>query len=196
MFSIHEMQRRLLHKSVLLYSWFAMNTCKNDHWILNFIKCFHVYVITWFLQSVNIVNNMEVIFNVKSSCMIGHTYLIESQILLIFSRGLEKVYKIAIIHSLSLFQFACQFFWKFYHFWRILKLIFNVKILFIFREGKGRRKRRKETSMCGCLLSALYWGPGCQPRHVPWLQIEPETLWFTGSVLNPLSHTSQGLTFN
>ena len=32
--------------------------------------------------------------------------------------------------------------------------------LFIFREGKGGRKRGRETSMCGCLLHAPYWGPG------------------------------------
>ena len=35
------------------------------------------------------------------------------------------------------------------------------------RERKGRRKRRRETSMCGCLLYAPYWGPGQQPRLVP-----------------------------
>ena len=34
--------------------------------------------------------------------------------------------------------------------------------------------------MCGCLLSAPYWGPGLQPRHVLWLGIEPATLWYTG----------------
>ena len=34
--------------------------------------------------------------------------------------------------------------------------------------------------MCGCLLSTLYWGPGLQCRHVPWLGIEPMTLWFEG----------------
>ena len=34
--------------------------------------------------------------------------------------------------------------------------------------------------MCGCLLHVPYWGPGLQPRHVPWLEIEPATLWFTG----------------
>ena len=28
--------------------------------------------------------------------------------------------------------------------------------LFIFREGKGRRKRRRETSVCTCLSRALY----------------------------------------
>ena len=32
--------------------------------------------------------------------------------------------------------------------------------------------------MCGCLLHAPHWGPGPKPRHVPWLGIEPETLWF------------------
>ena len=47
--------------------------------------------------------------------------------------------------------------------------------LFIFRE-KGREG---ETSMCGCLLSAPYWGPGLHPRHVPWLGIKLVTLRFT-----------------
>ena len=27
--------------------------------------------------------------------------------------------------------------------------------------------------MCGCLLHTPYWRPGPQPRHVPWLEIEP-----------------------
>ena len=34
--------------------------------------------------------------------------------------------------------------------------------------------------MCGCLSCAPYWGPGPQPRHVPWLGIELAALWFTG----------------
>ena len=34
--------------------------------------------------------------------------------------------------------------------------------------------------MCGCVLHTPHWGPGLQPRHVPWLGIEPMTLWFTG----------------
>ena len=38
--------------------------------------------------------------------------------------------------------------------------------LFIFREGKGGRKRGRETSMCGCLSHAPYWGPGLQCRNV------------------------------
>ena len=48
--------------------------------------------------------------------------------------------------------------------------------LFIFRE----RDKEGETSLCGCLLQAPYWGPGRQPSHVPQLGIEPVTLWFTG----------------
>ena len=34
--------------------------------------------------------------------------------------------------------------------------------------------------MCSCLSQAPYWGPGLQPRHMPWLEIEPATLWFSG----------------
>ena len=34
--------------------------------------------------------------------------------------------------------------------------------------------------MCGCLLSVPHLGPGLQPRHVPWLAVEPVTLWFAG----------------
>ena len=34
--------------------------------------------------------------------------------------------------------------------------------------------------MCGCLLTALYRGPGLKPRHVPWLGIKTTTLWFAG----------------
>ena len=31
--------------------------------------------------------------------------------------------------------------------------------------------------MCGCLSCAPLWGPGLQPRNVPWLGMEPVTLW-------------------
>ena len=51
--------------------------------------------------------------------------------------------------------------------------------LFIFREMKGGRKRGRETSVCGCLSHAPYWGPGLQPRHAPWLGIELATFCFT-----------------
>ena len=34
--------------------------------------------------------------------------------------------------------------------------------------------------MCGCLLCSPDWGPGLQPRHVPWLGIKLAILWFAG----------------
>ena len=57
--------------------------------------------------------------------------------------------------------------------------IYHLSIYLFIDTGEGRNWRR-ETSMCGCLLCAPYWGPGLQPRHVPWLGIEPVTHWFTG----------------
>ena len=48
-----------------------------------------------------------------------------------------------------------------------LSHIFFFKILFIFRDRRGGRKRGRETSMCGCLLHASYWGPALKPRHMP-----------------------------
>ena len=49
----------------------------------------------------------------------------------------------------------------------IFSFIF-LKILFIYFLERGRRRKRGgETSMCGCLSHAPYWGPGLQPRHVP-----------------------------
>ena len=52
-------------------------------------------------------------------------------------------------------------------------------LFFLEREGKSGRKKRRVISVCGCLLHSPNWGHGLQPRHVPWLGIEPVTLWFT-----------------
>ena len=57
---------------------------------------------------------------------------------------------------------------------------FKILSIYSLRERKGRRKKEGETSMCGCLSRAPHWGPGPQPRHVPWLGIQTATLWFTG----------------
>ena len=61
-------------------------------------------------------------------------------------------------------------------------LFWKKKIIFVyfFREGKGDRKKGRRTSMCGCFLNAPRQELGPQPRHVPWLGIEPVTLWFAG----------------
>ena len=53
-------------------------------------------------------------------------------------------------------------------------------IYLLLDRGEGREKRGRETSICGCLSSNPYWGPGPQPRQVPWLGMEPVTLWFIG----------------
>ena len=49
--------------------------------------------------------------------------------------------------------------------------------LFTFRE-RGR-KGEKHQCVVACHTHP-YWGPGLQPRHVPWLGIEPGTLSFEG----------------
>ena len=45
--------------------------------------------------------------------------------------------------------------------------------------------------MCGCLLWALYWEPGPQPRHVPWLGIELVTLWLTAHAQSTELHQTR-----
>ena len=69
--------------------------------------------------------------------------------------------------------------------------------LFIREEG-GETGR--QTPTCGCLLRTPYWGPGLQPRHVPWLGIELETFWFTGQCsiywATPASADFEGFTSN
>ena len=49
-------------------------------------------------------------------------------------------------------------------------LFFNILSIHFLERGEAR-KRGRETSMCGCLLSAPNWGPGPQLSHVPWLVI-------------------------
>ena len=62
------------------------------------------------------------------------------------------------------------------------------KRFYLLLERGRERERGRETAMCGCLSGAPYWGPGPQTRHMPWLGIEPVTLWFTGS-----TQSSQGI---
>ena len=46
---------------------------------------------------------------------------------------------------------------------------FSLKLLYFYfqREGKGGKKRGRETSVCGCLSCPPHWASGLQPRHVP-----------------------------
>ena len=51
--------------------------------------------------------------------------------------------------------------------------------LCISERGEGK-KRGRDTSICSCPSCTPHWGPGPQPRHVPWLRIKPGTPWFAG----------------
>ena len=66
---------------------------------------------------------------------------------------------------------------------------FNILFIRFSREGKGGRKRRRETLMCerniNCLWHTPSQGPGPQPSHVPWLGIQPVTFWFAGQPTEP-----------
>ena len=45
------------------------------------------------------------------------------------------------------------------------------------------REEESEVEKHQCVVASLmppYWGLGPQPRHMPWLGIEPVTLWFAG----------------
>ena len=49
------------------------------------------------------------------------------------------------------------------------------------RGGEGEREGEKLQSVVAPHIShALNWGPGQQPRHVPWQGIKLVILWFTG----------------
>ena len=39
--------------------------------------------------------------------------------------------------------------------------------LFIFWEEEGRRKKGRDTSICGCLLHTPYWGPDWASNRLP-----------------------------
>ena len=50
---------------------------------------------------------------------------------------------------------------------RVPCFIFLKDFIYSFLEGKGGRKRGKETSMCGCLLCTLYWDLAHNPGMCP-----------------------------
>ena len=71
--------------------------------------------------------------------------------------------------------------------------LFLKDIIYFRQRGReGGRKRGRETSVCGCLSCAPYWGPGPQSRHEPWSGNWTSDPVVHRPVLNPLSHTSQG----
>ena len=69
--------------------------------------------------------------------------------------------------------------------------LFIIFIHLYFREGKGERKRGRETSECGCLCAPLLgtW-PATQARALTGNRTGDPLVH--RPALNPLSHTSQG----
>ena len=49
----------------------------------------------------------------------------------------------------------------------VLIFIFYYFLNTLFLEREEGKEKGRETSVCGCLSCAPYWGPGRQPRHVP-----------------------------
>ena len=88
---------------------------------------------------------------------------------------------------LSLFYFSLSYLNVIY-FWFCKDVLIDFFKLFIylFLERAGGREKEREEHQCvketsiSCLSTTPYWGPGLQPRHVPWLELEPATFWFTG----------------
>ena len=98
--------------------------------------------------------------------------------------GLKELCRLIIDTMLCLCAWGCEcvslcVYVRFTCWFRLL-LNFVKRFLFNSREAKGGRKKGRKTSMCGSLSHAPSWGPGLQPRHVPWLGIELATLWFAG----------------
>ena len=51
--------------------------------------------------------------------------------------------------------------------------------IYLFFPERGREGEREKHQCVPAPRHAPNWGPGPQLRHVPWLGIEPATLWFT-----------------
>ena len=66
--------------------------------------------------------------------------------------------------------------------------------LLFFSFLERDREQERETSKCGCLLSAPYWRPdlACNPGMCPDWELNRGPPLDCRLVLNPLSHTSQG----
>ena len=96
--------------------------------------------------------------------------------------------------SLSLSVFSHNFWRDKYIEKKYDTVLFFFKTLFIFREGGREGERGRETSMCGCLPCALYWGPGLQTPACALTGNRTSGPLVCRPLLNPLSYTSQGHT--
>ena len=93
------------------------------------------------------------------------TYLDYNQIIIIIIN--IKFFVSGVLHIYSSIFLQC------------VRILFFKFLKFIFRERRWEGERERNINVW-LLLAHPYWGPGPQPRHVPWLGIEPVTLCFTG----------------
>ena len=80
-------------------------------------------------------------------------------------------------------------------------LTFLKDFIYLLLKRGGRREKKSEKHQCmrGTLISCLShtpnWGPGPQPRHVPWVGGNwTSDILVHRLALNPMSHTGQGYT--
>ena len=53
--------------------------------------------------------------------------------------------------------------------------------IYLFLErGEEKKKERERNINVWLPLARPHWGPSLQPRHVPWLGVQPVTLWLAG----------------
>ena len=82
--------------------------------------------------------------------------------------------------------------------------IFLKNIYLFLDRGEGREKEEGEKHQCVVTSHVALTGePGRQPRHMPWVGIEPVTLWFSGlhsihwaTLARALLEYSKGLSFS
>ena len=75
----------------------------------------------------------------------------------------------------------------FCYWWSDLLNFFYFNIYLSLEKGEEREKERERNIdvreihwLIGFFLHSPNWGPGPEPRHVPWPGIKPVTLWFAG----------------
>ena len=87
-------------------------------------------------------------------------------------------FKTALLHIIPSNWIYATFSFFLFHLFKVNLIIFRE----MGREGgkKGEKHHCVRDTSASWLLHTPSWGPDLQPRHVPWLGIEPATLWFVG----------------
>ena len=68
-------------------------------------------------------------------------------------------------------------------------------LIFIFREGKGRRKKGRQTSMCGWVSRSAHWGSGPKTKACALTGNQTGDPLVRRPALNPVSYTTRAKIF-